>query len=212
MEMKQRVLHLSSLLRESAVMTLPSRHCYWANQSFWVQQEWNEFGSPKDGPPEMGLLLDHSSPGWPLSFLSCLPHPSSRDTEPSFLKEDEFCLSEKPRWNHSSYQATKSSAFFLILNIIWNILFGADYSAKSRSPLIRIYWWRLIKLLPPACNKALWAACWFFLTLWSFVGGLEKGIRLFQYMLSKHRVRIYSDLHQLLNIWSEILKNFWRLE
>lgn len=79
-EMKQRILHLSSLLTQSAAMTLHSRHCYWANQSFWVQQEWQDFGSPKARPPELSLLLDHNSPVWPLSFLSCLSHPSSRDT------------------------------------------------------------------------------------------------------------------------------------
>lgn len=68
--------HWSSLLRESAAMTLPSRHCYWANQSFRVQQE---FGSTKVGPPELGLL-DHTYVTW---LTSELPHP-------------KFCLSEKP--------------------------------------------------------------------------------------------------------------------
>lgn len=35
----------------------------------WVQQEWQDFGRPKNGPPDLGLVLDHSNPSWPLSFL-----------------------------------------------------------------------------------------------------------------------------------------------
>lgn len=70
-----------------------------------------------------------SQQSWLTSELSVLSTSSQlkRHYEPSFLKEDEFCLSQKPPWNHSSYQATKkSSAFLLTLNIIWSCTFRLE--------------------------------------------------------------------------------------
>lgn len=112
------------------------------------------------------------------SVFSTLSH-LKRHCEPSFLKEDEFCLSGKPPWNHSSYQTTKKTPLLSLPNfehhLKLHILFGADYSAENRSPLIRIYWWRLIKLLPLFCNKALRAAHCFFLTPWIICRGPGNG-------------------------------------
>jgi len=35
----------------------------------WAHQDWQDFERPKGGPPDLGLVLDHSNPGWPLSLL-----------------------------------------------------------------------------------------------------------------------------------------------
>lgn len=62
---------------------LSQRTCvpYWKSQEQWlcfldaatgqkpVQQDWQDFGRPKDEPPDLGLVLDHSNLSWSLSFL-----------------------------------------------------------------------------------------------------------------------------------------------
>lgn len=120
-------------------MTLPSRHCYWANQSFWVQEKWQDFGSPKDGPPELGLLLDHSNPGWPLSFLSSLPHPSSRDTvSPLSSKRTSFVSVKGLHGTTVPLRPRKiSTAFFLTLNIIWNSTFYLELIILQK---VEVHW------------------------------------------------------------------------
>lgn len=140
---RSRGYSISAPCWESAAMILPSRCCYWANQSFWAQREWQDFGSPKDEPPELGLLLDHSNPGWPLSFLSCLPHPSSRDAVSSLSsKMMSFVSTRSLQGTTVPIRPQKKEKILCFLpyfehHLKRHILFGTDYSAKSRSPLIR---------------------------------------------------------------------------
>lgn len=88
----------------------------------WAQQEWQDFGRPKDGPPDLDLVLDHSNPGCPLRFLLCLVYLIP-------AQETLWALSPQRGWVLSQWEASmepqflpcrekKSSAFFLTLSII----------------------------------------------------------------------------------------------
>lgn len=123
--LSQRILYLSSLLRKSGAMILPSWSCYWAKA---ISAECSRSGRTLGGQ-RMGLLIwvwcwitATLADLWAFSSILSISYQLRRHCEPSLLKENGFCLSEKPLWNHGSRCAVKKKILLLDHHLKLHIL------------------------------------------------------------------------------------------